>query len=76
MLPLLTLAMLPVASSAAEAGLSHAALLASPNAGKRRVSYFNAATLEGRIAHPLAYDQELARWITTHLEEIRAKATG
>ena len=46
-LPALTAAMLPVAASEAEVGLALAAILASPNAARRRVSYFNAVTLEG-----------------------------
>ena len=62
-LPALTAAMLPVASSAEEVGLAHATVLASPNAGRRRVSYFN-HLLEGRTSHPLAYEPELGAWIT------------
>ena len=71
-LPVLTAAMLPVASSAAEIGLAHATVLASPNAGCRRVTYFN-HLLEGRTAHPLAYQTKLGRWITSHLEEVAAR---
>jgi len=71
-LPALTAAMLPVASSAEEVGLAHATVLASPNAGRRRVSYFN-HLLEGRASHPLAYAPELGAWITSHLEEVAAR---
>ena len=69
MMPALTLAMLPIASSEAEAGLAHATVLASPNAGRRRVSYFN-HLLEGRLAHPLAYAPGLGAWISAHLNEV------
>lgn len=71
-LPALTAAMLPVASTAEEVGLAHATVLASPNAGRRRVSYFN-HLLEGRASHPLAYEPELGAWITSHLEEVAAR---
>ena len=72
MLPLLKLAMLPVASSEAETGLAAATVLASPNAARRRPSYFN-FMLEGRRAHPLAYKPELGAWITAHLDAIVAE---
>ena len=62
-LPALTAAMLPVASSAEEVGLAHATVLASHNAGRRRVSYLNHLP-EGRASHPLAYEPELGAWIT------------
>ena len=68
--------MLPVASSHEDVGLAHAAVLASANAGRRRASYFNAATLEGRLAHPLAYKTDVGRWITAHMDEVSAKAEG
>ena len=71
-LPAVTAAMLPVASSTAEVGLAHATVLASPNVGRRRVSYFN-HLLEGRASHPLAYRPELGRWITSYLEEVAAR---
>jgi len=72
-LPALTAAMLPVASSPEEVGLAHATVLASTNAGRRRASYFN-HLLEGRTAHPLAYEPELGAWITAHLEQVAARA--
>jgi NAD(P)-dependent dehydrogenase (short-subunit alcohol dehydrogenase family) len=66
----LHLLMLPVASSAAETGLAHATVLASPNALRRRTSYFN-HLLDGRLAHPLAYDVPLGAWTYDFLEGLR-----
>lgn len=78
MMPVLTAAMLPIASSEVDAGLAHATVLTSPNVARRRVSYFN-FMLEGRRAHPLAYHATLGAWITAHLDGIvaasKAKAT-
>lgn len=71
MMPALTAAMLPVASSDADAGLAHATVLASPNVARKRVSYFN-YMLEGRRAHELAYSPTLGAWISAHLDGIAA----
>ena len=71
MMPALTAAMLPIASSEADAGLAHATVLASPNIARKRVSYFN-YMLEGRRAHPLAYSPTLGAWITAHLDGVAA----
>lgn len=72
LVPLLKLLQTPVSDSDETCGLLHATILASPNAGRKRVSYWAAPRLEAREPHPLAQDTEMAAWLYEELERLRA----
>ena len=71
LVPLLKLMQAPVSDSDETCGLLHATILASPNAGRKRVSYWAAPRLEAREPHPLAQDAEMAAWVYDELEKLR-----
>jgi NAD(P)-dependent dehydrogenase (short-subunit alcohol dehydrogenase family) len=66
----------PMCDSEETCGLNHASILASPNAGRKRVSYWFAPRLEAVEPHPLTQDAELVKWLSEELEKLRAGKTG
>mmetsp|Transcript_150659 Transcript_150659/g.484338 ORF Transcript_150659/g.484338 Transcript_150659/m.484338 type:complete len:351 (+) Transcript_150659:72-1124(+) len=68
MMPVLGALMWPIAISEERSGLVHVGVLTSSNVLKRPVSFFN-HLLEGREAHLLAYDEELAEGVYNWLDE-------
>lgn len=62
-----------VALSPVQCGRLHLQILASPNVGVGRVSYFNALRLEGRLTNPLAYDAEFRDFVWNFLEGVVAR---
>ena len=71
LVPVLKALQTPVSDSDEACGLKHATILASPNAGRKRVSYWAAPRLEAREPHPLAADEEMAAWVYQELEALR-----
>eukprot|EP00927_Polykrikos_kofoidii_P022147 TRINITY_DN20734_c0_g1_i1.p1 TRINITY_DN20734_c0_g1~~TRINITY_DN20734_c0_g1_i1.p1 ORF type:complete len:366 (-),score=54.71 TRINITY_DN20734_c0_g1_i1:131-1228(-) len=75
--PVLSGAMRLVAMSPEQCGLLHATILASPNAARRPVTYFNAGgRLEGRKTNSLAYDLNFGKWVWSFLTETVARHSG
>lgn len=58
-----------IALSPEECGMLHVQILASPNASRRQVAYFNVMRLEGRLTHPLAYDESFREWVWSFLDD-------
>ena len=71
LVPILKLLQAPVSDSDEACGLLHATILASTNAGRRKVSYWAAPRLEAHEPHPLAQDAEMAAWLWEALEKLR-----
>lgn len=78
LIPVLNVAMTPVADSYEEMGLRHATILASQhrfhhsddNWEEPTVRYWAVPLLQAREGHPLVYDTELARWVYDFAERI------
>jgi len=58
-----------VAMKPEKSGSLHAAIITSPNAARRPVSYFN-VELQGRRTNPLAYDKQFQAWVLAFLEKV------
>ena len=70
LLPLVKLAQTPLSDSDEECGLRHASILASPNVGRKRVSFWAAPRLEAYEEHPLARDAEVRASVHAELERL------